>query len=221
MDWEAYAVTQVARYEEGEARLSPEGDVRQKQLVRMAMAAGAVGLARLMQSCPVKASGWLIRSAERYRESFEGAPAESWGRPVGAVKARLLAGDEDGAVDDARWALAAGSAESGSTIGRYAGSLAQLVLGANSEAAVTAESLQSEAPDAFPASVADALAALAMGDSEAYDAAIRAVLRSFEERDAYLEDAAVADTVLVLQALAKPRALGVTLSSPLLPPGAG
>ena len=55
-------------------------------------------------------------------------------------------------------------------------------------------------------------------DSPAYDVAVRAVLRSFEEREAYLEDAAVADTVLVLQALAKPRDLAVTLSSPLLPP---
>jgi hypothetical protein len=29
----------------------------------------------------------------------------------------------------------------------------------------------------------------------------------------------VADTVLVLQALAEPRALAITLTSPLLPPG--
>lgn len=218
MDWDAYVATQVSRYEDGEARLSPEGDARQKQLVRMAMAAGGVGLARLMQGHPEEASPWLIRSAERYRESFEDAPPESWGRPVGAVKARLLAGDRGGAADDARWALAAGAAESASPIGRYAGALAQLVLEADHEAAMTAGSLRSEEPDAFPTPVADALAALAARDSPAYDAAIRAVLRSFEERDAYLEDAAVADTVLVLQALAKPRALEVTLSSPLLPP---
>jgi hypothetical protein len=210
MDWDAYAATQASRYADGEARLSTERDARQKQLVRMAMAAGAVGLARLMQDRPAEASAWLIRSAERYRESFEDAPPESWGRPVGAIKARLLA-------DDARWALAAGATESASPIGRYAGALAQLVLEADQEATVTAGSLQREAADAFPAPVADALAALAARDSSAFDAAIRAVLRSFEERDAYLEDAAVADTVLVLQKLAAARALGVTLSSPLLP----
>jgi hypothetical protein len=218
MDWDAYAALQVSRYEDGEARLSPEPEARQKQLVRMAMAAGGVGLARLMQGRPGDASAWLIRSAERYRESFEGAPPESWGRPVGAVKARLLVGDREGAAEDARWALAAGAAESASPIGRYAGALAQLVLGADQEAAVIADSLRNEAPDAFPAAVADALAALAAGDAPAYDAAVRAVLRSFEERDAYLEDAAVADTVLVLQALAERRALAVTLSSALLPP---
>jgi hypothetical protein len=216
MDWDAYATTQVSRYEDGEARLSLERDARQKQLVRMAMAAG--GLARLMEGRPEDAAAWLARSAERYRESFEGAPPESWGRPVGAVKARLLAGDREGAAADARWALAAGAAKSASPIGRYAGALAHLVLGADQKAAVTAGSLQREAPDAFPAPVADALAALGGRDSPAYDVAIRAVLRSFEEREAYLEDAAVADTVLVLQALAKPRALAVTLSSPLLPP---
>jgi hypothetical protein len=218
MDWDAYATTQVSRYEDGGARLSLERDARQKQLVRMAMAAGGVGLARLMQGRPGDAAAWLTRSAERYRESFAGAPPESWGRPVGAVKARLLAGDREGAVADARWALASGAAESPSPIGRYAGALAHLVLGADQEAAVTAGSLQREAPDAFPAPVADALAALSARDSPAYEAAIRAVLRSFEEREAYLEDAAVADTVLVLQALAKSRALAVTLSSPLLPP---
>jgi hypothetical protein len=218
MDWDAYATIQVSRYEDGEARLSLETDARQKQLVRMAMAAGGVGLARLMEGRPGDAATWLTRSAERYRESFAGAPPESWGRPVGAVKARLLAGDPEGAAADARWALAAGAAESASPIGRYAGALAHLVLGADQEAAVTAGSLQREAPDAFPAPVADALAALAARDSPAYDVAIRAVLRSFEERKAYLEDAAVADTVLVLQTLAKPRDLAVTLSSPLLPP---
>jgi hypothetical protein len=218
MDWDAYAATQVSRYEDGDARLSTDGDARQKQLVRMAMAAGAVGLARLMQGRLEEAAAWLIRSAERYRESFDGAPPESWGRPVGAVKARLLAGDREGAAADAGWALEEGAARSASPIGRYAGVLAQLVLTADQEAVVTAVSLQDEAPDAFPAPVADALAALATRDSAAYNTAIRAVLSSFEERSAYLEDAAVADTVLVLQALAEPRALAVTLSSPLLPP---
>ena len=45
------------------------------------------------------------------------------------------------------------------------------------------------------------------------------MLRSFEERDAFLEDVRVADTVLVLDALASERGLGVEpLTSPLLPP---
>jgi len=43
------------------------------------------------------------------------------------------------------------------------------------------------------------------------------VLESFEAREEYLEDMPVADTVLVLQAFARRRAIAVELSSPLLP----
>jgi len=39
----------------------------------------------------------------------------------------------------------------------------------------------------------------------------------FETREEYLEDIAVADTVLVLQALATRRELAAELASPLLP----
>jgi hypothetical protein len=45
------------------------------------------------------------------------------------------------------------------------------------------------------------------------------VLESFETRAEYLEDLPIADTVLVLQALAERGGLAVVeLSSPLLPP---
>ncbi len=43
------------------------------------------------------------------------------------------------------------------------------------------------------------------------------MLESFEARDDYLEDMPVADTVLVLQALARRRGIEAELSSPLLP----
>ena len=43
------------------------------------------------------------------------------------------------------------------------------------------------------------------------------MLESFETRDEYLEDMPVADTVLVLQALAARRGLAADLTSPLLP----
>ena len=45
---------------------------------------------------------WLVRAAETYRRSWQHAPAGSWGRPIGAIKARILAGDWEGAADDAR-----------------------------------------------------------------------------------------------------------------------
>ena len=102
-----------------------------------------------------------------------------------------------------------------SPIGRYAASLALLVLGQDDEALVQAASIQGR--DDFPADVADALAALALRDADAYEPAVRSVLRSFETREEYLEDIPVADTVIVLQALADRRAMAVELSSSLLP----
>src|SRR5687767_2928790 len=97
MDWEEHAARGEARYVDGEGRLPDEPDARQRQLVRMAMAAGAAGLARLMQGRADDARAWLVRAAERYRESWDAAPPGSWGRPIGALKARVLAEDGAGA----------------------------------------------------------------------------------------------------------------------------
>jgi hypothetical protein len=170
-----------------------------------------------MQGRRAEAARWLTRSAEHFRESFDEAPPESWGRLIGSVKARLLAGDLSGAQADARWALEQGPGEASSPIGRYAAVLAHLTLGGDEEAGRLAAGLQEESSEAFPRPVADALAALAGRDSERYRDAVGRVLRSFEERDAYLEDIPVADTVLVLEALADARDMAAGPSSPLLP----
>jgi len=98
MDWDAHAEREESRYSDGLARLPEDLDGRQKQLVRVAMAAGGAGLARLMEDRSAEAAGWLSRSAERYRQSWDGAPAGSWGRLIGAVKSRILAGDWEEAV---------------------------------------------------------------------------------------------------------------------------
>jgi hypothetical protein len=216
VEWEEHAEREEGRYAEGLERLPEDPDARQRQLVRMAMAATGAGLARLMQARRAEAAGWFARSAERYRESYEHAPPESWGRLIGALKARLLAGDWTGAAADARWTLEQRSSEAESPIGRYAATLAHLVLGDDEPSASLAVSLQ-VAGDAFPAPVADALAGLAARDSEAYAEAVRKVLESFEARDAYLEDIPVADTAIVLEALAESRGLAAGLTSPLLP----
>ena len=130
--------------------------------MRVANAATGAGLAELMQDRRAQARTWLERAADRYRESWDGAPQASWGRPIGALKARLLAGDEAGAESDARWALDLRSAEAESPIGRYAAALAALVLAEDAEAGRLARSLQ-EADDAFPGDVADALRGSATG----------------------------------------------------------
>jgi hypothetical protein len=213
--WEQRARTATARYEDGARRLPDDPDERQRQLTRMGNAAWAAGLSLLMLSRREEAREWLVRAAETYRESWPEAPPGSWGRPIGAMKSRLIAGDLDGASDDARWALEAGAAESESPIGRYAAALAQLVLGNDDVAAELTGSLRGA--ESIPPAVTDSLAALAARDAAAYETAIRALAADFEARDAYLEDVPVADTVLAFQALAAERWIVIALESPVLP----
>jgi hypothetical protein len=217
VDWEAHAEREEERYRDGLERMPADPDGRQKQLVRVAMAAGGAGLARLMQGRRGEAAGWFARSAERYRESFDHAPPASWGRLIGAVKSRVLAGDWDGAADDARWALEQGPGEAASPIGRYGAALAALVLGEDERAGALAGGLQGEPEEAFPGAVADAVVALAAGERQAYSEAVGRVLESFESRVGYLEDIPVADTVLVLEAFAEQRGMAARPVSPLLP----
>ena len=120
-------------------------------------------------------SAWFARAAERYRQSWENAPPESWGRPIGAIKARLLAGDWDGAADDARWALEAGAAESESPVSRYAAALAYAVLGDWDAVRVHADYARTH--ETFPSEVADALSFIAAEDVVGYVEAVEAVLR--------------------------------------------
>src|SRR6185437_3478361 len=175
------------RYAAGETREPDE-----RQLVQLANSAWAAGLSLLMAGDREGAAEWLGRSAERYRESWS---PDAWGRPIGAMKALLIAGED--ASDAARWALDAGAAEAESPIGRYAGALALLVLGRDDEAVQVAATLG----EGFPRDVAAALHALASHDAEPYRAAIAAMRRSSETRADFLEDVPVPDTALALEAL--------------------
>ena len=158
---------------------------------------------------------WFARACDRYRESWDDAPPTSWGRLIGILKARILAGDWERADHDARWSLEQRPAESDSPIGRYAATLAVLVLGEYERARVLADELRTH--EGFPADVGDALATIAAHDVLGYAEAVESVLESFEQRDAYLEDIPVADTVMVLQALAARRGFAAEVESPLLP----
>jgi tetratricopeptide (TPR) repeat protein len=222
-DWEAHLAREEARYRDGESRLTEDApeddpadtDSRQRQLTRLGNAAGGAGLSLLMLGRRDEAADWFERAAERYRESFRAAPPGSWGRPIGAMKAMILADDWPKAVDAASWALEAGAAESDSPIGRYAAALASLVLDRPAEARRHADAVRTR--DDFPNDVGDALAFLAAEDVAGYQTAVESVLESFETRDEYLEDLPIADTVLVLQSLAERRTMAAELSSPLLP----
>ena len=210
MTWSEQAEAAIARYEAGEQR-----GLDQRQLTQLANAAWAAGLCLLMDNRRDDAAEWLRRAAARYRESWEaGAPADSWGRPIAAMKALLIAGDD--ASHPAQWALDAGAAEAESPIGRYATTLACLVLSRDVAARIAAETLVDR--DDFPRDVADALLMIAGLDRNEYAADVFSVLESFEQRDDFLEDVRVADTVLVLQALAAAREMAIELpESELLP----
>lgn len=214
-DWDELARSAQVRYEDGASRLPDERDERQRQLTRMGNASWAAGLSLLMLGRREEAHEWLLRAADTYRQSWADSPAGSWGRPIGAMKSRLIAGDLIGARDDARWALDGGAAESESPIGRYAAVLAQLVLGEDDDAAVLVTTLFGE--ETIPPGVAASAQALARRDAPAYEDAILALVADFESRDAYLEDVPVADTVLALQALAAERWIVLSLASPVLP----
>ena len=196
MDWREKYEQAAARYEAGEGREHDE-----RQLVQLGNAAWAAGLCLLMDGDRTGANEWLVRAAERYRESWDaGAPRDAWGRPIAAMKALLIA---DNACDKlslaALWALDAGAAEAESPIGRYAGTLALLALGRDDEAAQVAATLG----EPFPADVAAALRALAAGDGDAFAVAVADVRKSYENREGYLEDLPVADTALALEALSR------------------
>ena len=215
VDWEERAARAAERYEDGLARLPEEPDERQRQLTRTGNAAWAAGLSLLMLGRREEANAWLLRAADRYRESWPDAPPGSWGRPIGAMKSRLIAGDIEGARRDAHWALDAGAAESESPIGRYSASLAHVMLGNDAAAGEVASTLQGR--DDFPPPVADTLVALTARDASGYDAAIHALVADFEARSGFLEEIPVANTVLALQVLAARRGLVVSLRSSLLP----
>jgi hypothetical protein len=212
VSWSATAAEKARRYEEGAARVDDE-----RSVVRQGNVAYAAGLALLMDVDPA-AGEWLRRAASDWRTSWDvGGATDAWGRPIGALKASLLAGDEPAVEELARWALELGAATAASPIGRYAACLAALVLGDDAGAGRLAGGLRAEPEDAFPAPVATALAGLAQADGSLYRHGLEATLASFEQRDQYLEDVPVAGTVLVLEELARPRGLAVRLRSALLP----
>jgi hypothetical protein len=215
--WDEHLERERHRFMDGDGRLHAihDPDERQRQLTRMGNAAWGAGLCCLMLGDREGAAGWFDRAAGSYRESLETAPPESWGRYIGSMKCRVLADDWESAEEEAHATLGAGAAVSVSPIGAYGAVLAHLVLAEDDEALRVARKLRER--DDFPGEVAVALELVAAAELSGYSAAVKEVLATFEQRDEYLEDVPVADTVLVLQAFAGRRGLAVELSSPLLP----
>ena len=217
-NWAAHLERERSRYRDGESRLpsTEDADARQRQLTRLGNAAGGAGLSLLMQGRPDEAADWFHRAAARYRESFADAPPEQLGPAdrgdqVPRPRRRLAGRRGSGALGARRRRRGQRRARSAATPPRSRCSSSATT----STRACTPT--RSARRDDFPADVGDALAYLAAQDVVGYIEAIEDVLESFEAREDYLEDLPVADTVLVLQALARRRGIEVELSSPLLP----
>ena len=149
------------------------------------------------------AAEWFRRAAAPGATSWEqGDGREAWGRPIGALKASLLAGDDDGGR--------------GTRAGRSSSALRRRIADRplrRCARAARARSLGRGATrspsrcagrDDFPHDVADALASIAAHDGDGYGEAVESVVASFESREEYLEDVAVADTALVLDGARAP-----------------
>jgi hypothetical protein len=216
MDWAAKRDWAVSEHVRRLAEPAAEGERKDLRLAGIAGASWAAGLAALMLGDEPAARECLRRAADEYAASWAAAPPGSWGRPIAMLRCRLLAGDIDGARRDGEVALTAGAEAAAGPIAGYCAVLALLALGRDDDARPVAERIADEGLE--PVAVAHALAALARRDGPAFAEARQRVLRSFEERDVFLEGTPVADTVLVLDALARERGIEPpALASALLP----
>jgi hypothetical protein len=216
VDWDAKRRWAEAEHVRRSAATAGDGEREDLRLAGVAGASWAAGLAALMAGDDDAARSLLRRAAEEYDSSWRAAPPGSWGRPIAMLRCRLMAGDAAGGRRDAEAALAAGALDAAGPIGGYCAALALLVLGRDDAALPVAERIAAEGLE--PVSVAWALGALARGDTGALSGARREVLASFEGREAFLEGVPVADTLLVIDALARERNVEVErLDSPLLP----
>jgi hypothetical protein len=154
----------------------------------------------------------LREAAALYRSSWEAAPPRSFGRLVAYLKSAVLAGEAEAG---AAWVMGELDRACDSPTSCYALAVAALVEGDDAAAAEAAGAMR-EGGDAF-ARAAEALAALAAGDAARYRDAVGAIVADFEGRDAHLTGVPIADTALLMEALAERRGIAARVESPLMP----
>jgi hypothetical protein len=162
------------------------------------------------------AAAGLREAAALYRSSWELAPPRSYGRLVAGLKSAVLAGAGDGDAA-AAWVRGELGGACDSPTSCYALAVASLVEGDDATAARAAEAMR-EGGEAF-ARAAEALAALAASERERYRRALAAIVADFEGRDAHLTGVPIADTALLMEALAERRGMAARVESPLMPAG--
>jgi hypothetical protein len=183
-----------------------------QDLLDEAIAADADAYQALFAGRMADAHASLEAAAALYRASWEEAPPRSYGRLVAHLKSAVLAGEPDAAAAYVRAQL--GDACDSPT-SCYALAVAALVEEDDALAARAAAAM-AEGGEAF-ARAGAALGAIAAGDREAYAAAVAAIVADFEGRAAHLTGMAVADTAMLMEALAAPRGMAVRPRSELIP----
>ena len=178
----------------------------------------AVGLERLAQQAllrgdAARSRGHFRAAAERYRGSWEVAGPRAFGRLIGYLKASVLSGDGGHAAAYVHDRLA-GACDSPPAC--YALALATLIQGDDAAAPPAIDGMRASEDAAF-ARTADALEALAVGDRDAYAAAVTAIVADFAARRAHLTGVAFADTAVMLERLAAPRGMAVRPASAVMP----
>jgi hypothetical protein len=192
---------------------APGPDPTAQALLDAAVRADGAAYRLLFEGRREEAGARLREAAEAYRGSWEVAPPRSYGRLAAAVKSAVIAGAPE---EMARYARAELGDAGDSPTSCYALALAALALGDDAAAARAAEGMR--AGDGAFVRAADAVAAIARRDREAFRAAQEAIVRDFAGRDAHLTGVAIADTALALECLAAPRGIAAGIGSPLLPP---
>ncbi len=172
----------------------------------------AEGHRALLAHDEVRARDELRAASDRYRASWEAAPPDAYGRLVGMLKAAVLIGEAETA---ARYVHTTIGDEPPSPTAAYAVAIAALVHGSDG-LAVKAADVMRGGSDAFDRT-ADAIAALASGDEDAYRTALEAIVEDFAGRDAHLTGVPIADTAAMLERLAAARGIDSGVRSPLLP----
>lgn len=188
------------------------GEPSAQELLDEAIAADADAYQALFAGRMADAHASLESAAALYRASWEAAPPRGFGRLVAFLKSATLAGEGE---DAARYVRERLDDVCDSPTSCYALAVAALIEEDDDLAAVAAARMR-EGGDAF-ARAGLALGALAAGDGGAYAAAVTAIVRDFEGRSAHLTGLAVADTAMLMEALAADRGLAVRPRSEVLP----
>lgn len=159
-----------------------------------------------------RARALLAEAAGLYRRSWELAPPRSFGRLVAMEKSAVLAGDPGPAADYVRSQV---EGPGDSPTSGYAVAVAALVRGED-ELAVRAAAEMRGGGEAFDRT-AEAIERIVAGDADGYRAAVEAIVADFATREVHLTGVPIADTAMLMEALAAGRGIAARPDSPLVP----